>query len=244
MMSGYYSAASGILVQQRNINVIANNISNSQTPGYRLQRTVTTTYDHDFMVRLEGENGGYIGTGSPASLVDVVESEFDPSSLRETTSPFDMAVVGEGYFNVQGNAYTFLTRNGNFNIDDEGYLILADVGRVLGQNGEIRVGGSDFVVNADGSVADADGNIIDTLLITAPADDADMVKFENGFFITDNAVQIDATVRQYTLERSNMDLNQEYTRLIEAQRALQACATALSTMDGINARAATLSSIS
>lgn len=244
MMSGYYSAASGILVQQRNINVIASNISNSQTPGYRLRRTETTTYDHDFMVRLEEGNNSHIGAGSPAALVDIVETEFDQSSLKETESPFDMAIVGDGYFNIQGNAYQFLTRNGNFNIDADGYLVLAEVGRVLGQNGEIQVGGSDFSVNADGSVADAQGNIIDTLLITMPADDSDMVKFENGFFITDNAIQTNSTVRQYTLERSNMDLNMEYTRLIEAQRALQACATGLSTIDSINAKAATLSSVS
>lgn len=244
MMSGYYSAASGILVQQRNIGVVANNIANVQTAGYRLQRTVTTTYDQDFIVRLEEGNSAHIGAGSPAALVDVVEADFDQSSLKETESPFDMAILGDGYFNIQGNAYQFLTRNGNFNIDEEGYLVLEDIGRVLGQNGEIQVGGSDFTVNADGSVADADGNIIDTLLITMPADDSEMVKFENGFFITANAVQTDATVRQFTLERSNMDLNQEYTRLIEAQRALQACATGLSIIDGINARAATLSSLS
>lgn len=244
MLAGFYTAASGLLTQQRNINVIGNNMTNSQTVGYRSQRVMQSTFEHDYLTRYEDGVYNYIGTGDPVTLIDEVETNFNYSSLEDTDSPFDMAIVGDGYFNIQGETRQYMTRNGNFNIDDEGYLILEDVGRVLGQNGNIRVNGSKFTVTTDGYVFDENYNFIDRLLITRPAEGSQLRKYPNGMFSTDRANVINAPdVYQYTLERSNVDMNQEYTRLIEAQRCLQACATALSTVDNMNAKAATISSI-
>lgn len=245
MISGFYTAASGILVQQRTLNVIGNNIANSQTNGYRTQRVQTSTFEQNYLTRIEEGNRKRIGEGDPAVIVDVVDTLFDESSLKETESPFDMAIVGDGYFNIAGNADTFLTRNGNFNLDDQGYLVLEDVGRVQGENGDIYVGGADFTVSNDGTVRNADGAAVDRLLITMPSEGAQMFRFDNGFFVCDAVDTVEnATVYQNTLERSNVNMNDEYTRLIEAQRALQSCATAMKTVDEMNAKSATVSSIS
>ncbi len=244
MLTGFYSAASGILVQQRNINEIGSNMTNSQTVGYRSRRVIQSTFEHNLLTRFE--NGVYnaIGEGDPASLVDVVETNFDPNSLEETEWPYDMALVGGGFFNIQGENRQFLTRNGNFNIDDEGYLVLEGVGRVMGESGDLYIGGSNFRVNEDGYVFDQNNQYVDRLLITQPAENSQIYKFNNGMFVTDNAeVYENPTVYQKTLERSNVDMNLEYTRLIEAQRCLQSCATALSTVDNMNARSASISSI-
>lgn len=244
MLAGFYTAASGMLVQQRNINVIGNNMTNSQTVGYRSQRLMQSTYDKEFLTRYE--NGIYhrLGEGDPAVLVDEVETNFNYASLEDTESPFDMAIAGDGYFNIQGENRQYMTRNGNFNIDEEGYLILEDVGRVLGENGTLQIVGSDFTVTKDGYVFDANNQYVDKLLITKVADGSELRKYPNGMFSTDRANIVEnVDVYQQTLERSNVDMNQEYTRLIEAQRNLQACATALSTVDTMNAKAATLSSI-
>ena len=53
MLAGFYTAASGILVQQRNINVIGNNMTNSQTVGYRSQRVMQSTFEHNFLTKYE-----------------------------------------------------------------------------------------------------------------------------------------------------------------------------------------------
>ncbi len=244
MLAGFYTAASGILVQQRNINEIGNNITNSQTVGYRSRRVIQSTFEHEFLTRYE--NGKYtgIGEGDPVSLVDIVETNFNGNSLKDTEWPYDMAIVGQGFFNIQGAERQFLTRNGDFNIDEEGYLVLDGIGRVMGESGDLYVGGPNFRVNEEGYVFDQNNNYVDKLLITQPAENAQIYKFDNGMFVTDNAeVYQTPTVYQRTLERSNVDMNQEYTRLIESQRNLQACATALSTVDTMNAKAATLSSI-
>ncbi len=244
MLAGFYTAASGILVQQRNINEIGSNITNSQTVGYRSRRVVQSTFEHEFLTRYEDGKYTGIGEGDPVSLVDIVDTNFNPNSLKETSWPYDMAIVGDGFFNIQGEERQFLTRNGNFNIDDEGYLVLDGIGRVMGESGELYIGGPEFRVNEQGYVFDNENRYVDKLLITKPAENAQIYKFDNGMFVSDNAEVLEIpTVYQRTLERSNVDMNQEYTRLIEAQRNLQACATALSIVDTMNAKAATLSSI-
>ena len=244
MLAGFYTAASGILVQQRNINVIGNNMTNSQTVGYRSQRVMQSTFEHNFLTKYEDGKYKYIGEGDPATLVDEVETNFNASSLEDTDSPFDMAVAGEGYFNIRGENRQYMTRNGNFNIDEEGYLVLDGVGRVMGESGDMLIGGSDFTVTKEGYVFDANNQYLDKLLITRVAEGSELKKYPNGMFSTDRAnIVDDSDIYQKTLKRSNVDMNQEYTRLIEAQRNLQACATALSTVDAMNAKAATLSSI-
>lgn len=244
MLTGFYSAASGLLVQQRNLNEIGNNMTNSQTVGYRSRRLVQSTFEHNLLTRFENGRYNSIGEGDPATLVDVVETNFNENSLEETEFPYDMALVGGGFFNIQGQNRQFLTRNGNFNIDDEGYLVLDGVGRVLGETGDLYIGGSNFRVSQEGYVFDQNNRYVDRLLITQPTENSQIYKFDNGMFIADNVENYDnPTVYQNTLERSNVDMNQEYTRLIEAQRCLQACATALSTVDNVNAKTATLSSI-
>ncbi len=245
MLSGFYTASSGMLVQQRNLNVISNNLANSQTTGYKSERLVTSTFDQEFLTRIEKNNTEQIGVGSAVSLVDDVITNFSGSSLDETARPLDMAIVGEGFFNVQGAERQYMTRNGNFNIDQEGYLVLKDVGRVLGQNGAINLNGSSgFAVSSDGRIFDENGQYVDRLLITMPTEDANMLKYNNGLYSSTAVETLDnATVYQNVLERSNTDMNLEYTRLIEAQRAFTSCSTALRIVDQMNAKAATLASI-
>ena len=245
MLSGFYTAGSGILNQQRNVNIIGNNISNNQTAGYKAQRMVSTTYEHNFLTRLE--NGVYtkIGEGDPAVYTREVETLYDESYLKETENPYDMALVGSGYFNIAGTNTTYLTRNGNFNIDAEGYLVLEGIGRVQGRNGDLMVGGSDYTITPRGLVYNSDGVFVDRILVTKPVEGSEIKKFDNGMFVAENTEDVDTpTVYQNHLEQSNVDMNEEYTNLIEAQRALQACASALKMVDKINEKAAGLSGIS
>lgn len=98
MLSGFYTAASGILNQQRTLNVLTNNISNAKTPGFRAERVVTETFDFELMTRIEKGNTQRIGLDSPIQLVRDVPTIFDTNSLVETGFPMDMAINGEGFF--------------------------------------------------------------------------------------------------------------------------------------------------
>ena len=246
MLRGFYTAASGMLNQQRTLDVLTNNVSNAKTPGFRASREVTTTFDHEMLTRMEGYNTGRIGVGSPVAKVDEVLTKFNPNSLEETERPYDMALDGVGYFNIQGldGETQYLTRNGSFDLDENNQLILPGLGQVMGQEGPIILTTSDFTVESDGSIYDATGALVEKILVTIPPEGAELKQAVNGMFYTDNMegnVAVDETTQvvQGWLERNNIDINQEYTMVMEAQRAFQACSTALQIIDEIDRKAAT-----
>ena len=244
MLRGFYTAASGILVQERTIDVLTNNMANAKTPGFRASRVVTTTFDHELLTRIEGINTGRIGVGSPMRRVEDVLVDYSPSSLEETGSPYDMALDGLGYFNIQdGEGNQYLTRNGAFELDEENRLALTAGGLVLGEQGIIELTTSDFTVDTDGTIYDANGDVVDRLLLTIPPEGTQIEEQRNGMYtVADMAANLpvdDSThVIQGALERNNIDLNREYAMVMEAQRAFQSCSSALQIIDRIDQKAA------
>lgn len=245
MQRGFYTAASGILTQQRVLDVLTNNMANLRTPGYRAGRVVTNTFDQELLTRIEGRNSGYIGQGSIMRRVDEVLTKFDPSTLQQTERPYDMALNGVGYFNIQTeDGQQYLTRYGSFDIDEQNQLVLPGQGLVMGENGPIVLTTSDFTVDSDGSIYDARGQLVDKLLLTVPPEDTLIERAENGLFYTEDMaanVVVDAAdieVVQSWLEINNVDINQEYSLVMEAQRAFQSCSTALQIIDKIDQKAA------
>lgn len=249
MLRGFYTAASGILTQQRTINVLTNNMANVNTPGFRASRVVSTTFEHELLTRMEGYNTGRIGKGTPIRMVSDVPVRFDPNSLEETGRPYDVAIDGMGFFNIQvqnedgSEGARYLTRNGSFDVNAENQLILPGVGVVLGQRGPIELNSADFTIASDGSVYDERGRYVDSLLVTIPPEDTKIEQSANGMYQTENMddnlpVSQDTKLVQGWIERPNIDLNREYTLVMEAQRAFQACSSALQIIDKIDQKAA------
>lgn len=239
MLSGFYTIASGMLSQQRNLDVIGNNLVNADTPGFRSERMVFTTFQHELMIRKEAYRRTNIGSASPITLADDVVTLHHSGLFEETGFPFDIAVDGPGYFVVQGNgAQPFLTRGGQFNMDAEGYLILPGVGRVMGEDGPIQVKNAQFTVSADGTVSNEAGRRIDSLMIVSPPLTEDLTRLNNGMYRLREGAQAqpseDYRLVQGVVEKSNVDYNLEMTTFIEAQRAFQSCSTALQMYDSMN----------
>lgn len=270
MATGFYTAASGMLMQQRALNVAGNNVANLETPGFKAERVVSNVFRWELLNRVEnGDN--LIGKGAPVRIVHDVPTNFDePSALEQTERPFDMAINGIGFFNImvkgqegaEGDAaedQVYLTRNGNFDIDPEGYLIMRGEGRVQGQKGDIKVGGSHFRVDSDGVIYDEDDKEIDTLKISEANDNTLLTVVRNGLYKADvdpkatpasinGEITYDTgetaglhdvekpAIRQGWLETSNVDLNREVTQLIQIQRNYEACRQAMRMIDNIDAK--------
>ena len=243
MLRGFYTIASGLLAHQRNLDVIGNNLVNAETPGFRAERMVFTTFQHELMIRKEALGRAGIGMGSPIALVDDVLSLHHTGIYQDTGHPFDFAIDGPGYFVVQGNGpQPFLTRGGQFAMDDEGYLALPGVGRVLGENGPIQVNNERFAVMGNGTVNNEAGRRIDAIRIVSPAQPGELARLDNGMYIAQGGAEL-APAEGYWLyqgiaEQSNVDYNREMTTFIEAQRAFQACSSALQMIDAMNRKAA------
>ena len=185
MLSGFYTVASGMLSQQRDLDVIGNNLVNQQTPGYRADRTLISPFEMELATRREASGDAALGRGAPAAVVSEVATLMQNGDLRETGRSFDLAINGDGFFNIRAeNGQIMLTRGGNFDTDENGDLVLPGVGRVLGRNGDtLRVGGPGFRVDETGQVYNQDDRRVGSLMLTAPEEGSALTKLDGGLFM-------------------------------------------------------------
>ena len=163
MLRGYYNAAQGMIVKQRQLDAIGNNIANINTSGYRKDEIITNTFlDELILVNERKETSGHL----LQTYADVSKTNLEQSNFTYTDSNFDVAIYGNVYFNIRGrNGNIYQTRNGQWELDGDGYLILGKAGRVQGQNGDIRLGTDDFEIRNDGTIL-VNGEEFDRLLLT------------------------------------------------------------------------------
>ncbi len=239
MSNGFYTAAQAMLIQQRRLNTIANNIANVKTNGYKKEETVISSFQESLNYRIDEAGKTRIGSSSKLQGIDEINFRFDIANLEDTNRSLDIALVSEGFFTVKQNDQIYYTRDGSFEIDIEGYLVTSNGARVQGTKGDIRVIDDNFIALDSGIITNARGQILDTLQIVAPNEDTKLVKLQNGYFAetTGNMKQTTPWVMQSMLEHSNVDVTEEMTQLIEVQRNFQSVANALKTIDGLNARA-------
>ncbi|MDR1194052.1 MAG: flagellar hook basal-body protein [Peptococcaceae bacterium] len=243
MLNGFYTIASGMLAQQRHLGLIGNNLVNMETPGFRGERMVFTTFQHELMVRKEAYSRTPIGSASPITLVDDVITTGNSGVYRQTDHPFDLALDGPGYLAVTGNeGQLYLTRNGQLDMDTEGYLILPGVGRVQGMDGPLQIRDAGFTVLPDGTVNSSAGRRLGTLRVVSPPADTRLTHLSNGMYQLPDGTEPETAVGfqllQGTRESSNVDYNREMASFIEAQRAFQSCSSALQIIDNMNRRSA------
>lgn len=246
MDRGFYNAPSAMMIQQRKLDTVSNNLANLRTAGYKPETLTTQTFNNILISRLD-EDGIYydyenIGVNAPLRIVDTVLQSYSQGDIQATDIPTDLALSGEGYFTIVGrDGETYYTRNGAFELNDEGYLALGNLGRVQGINGDIDFGGrTDFTITEEGLILDGEGNEIDTLRVSWCDDLNDLAKQDTGLYAyagDDTMYEVNCNVVQGALEASAVDLNKEMTNVIEAQRQFQAMSTVFKQLDKINSLA-------
>lgn len=240
MNRGYYTAAQAMINQQRIIDAISNNVSNVNTAGYRKDQIKLNTFQEQlFLINKRRETA----STSYQTYVDVSKTNLEQGGFEFTDSVFDMGIYGNVYFNIRYNkdGEIYQSRNGQFGLDDEGYLWLGGVGRVQGQNGDIYIGNDEFVVTEQGVIMDYEENVIDTLMLTYIPPEADVHKEGDALFLYDGDEQLPENetfvVVQFGYEKSNVDPIKEITQAMEAHRMYEASSKILQALDTINQRA-------
>lgn len=248
MYRGFYISANGMINQQRIIDIISSNVANVHTAGYKADTSINTTFD-ERLILVRGKNNR---TGNITYRTqEVVRANLEQGSFEYTGSRLDMAIRGNVYFNVQpysklyeDDGEVLLTRNGQFNLDEEGYLALGSAGRVIADDGNpIQIGTADFSVAEDGTITTEDGRQY-RLQLTYVDSNQDIEKKGDNMFVNlsgtnDIPPDEDYRIIQGAYERSNVDITEETIDVLAAQRLFEACSTALSTIDNINQKAAT-----
>jgi len=231
MVRGFYTLASGMITQERILSTISNNLSNVETTGYKKQQVTTTTFGEMVMARI-GSEITPLGTVSSIQIADETNTIHSQGTLENTNRNLDFAISNEGFFAVQSDNGLVYTRNGNFSIDEEGYLTLGNVGRVVGENGPIQLGTDSFTTDNYGGLYVND-QLVDSIAVYN-FEDYNTLKIsgEGMYTATQNAVLMDSpTVLWKTLEGSNVDTGEEMTNAISSQRQLQSCSQALQMYD-------------
>jgi len=150
-----------------------------------------------------------------------------------------MAIQGEGFFLIDSEEFgEVLTRNGQFELDEDGDLILPNVGKVLNdRRREINLESSNFTVSANGTIFE-DGDEAGKLYIAVLEEDSEVIRTGQDTYISssgyDEADEESYRVIQGALEKSNVNIAKEMSRIIAGQNHFQSCAQILKIYDRIN----------
>jgi flagellar basal-body rod protein FlgF len=238
MIYGLYLSAAGVMSSSYRQDVIANNLANTETVGFKRDLPLFQERLTEAQQRrgerwsdplMEGLGGGLLA--SP-TLVDNRQGD-----MEHTGAPLDMAIQGEGFFAVDDHGETRLTRNGRFMINRDGELSLSDMPghKVLGADGKpihLPPGGN-VSVDANGTLT-RDGQAVGRVGVFDVPHRDQLVKLGGTLLSYPDRAEIkptEATIRGETVERSNVDPTTEMAELIEAQRQLEANANMIRYQD-------------
>ena len=251
MMRAMWSAAAGMNVQTMNMDAISNNLANVNTSGYKagraefqdlLYQTLNTAGTSSSTTTTMPTN---LQLGHGARLSAVV-SDFSTGSLQQTSSPYDLAIQGEGFFRVLQTDGTFAyTRDGSFTVDQNGILV-SSTGHALDPQITIPQDTLSVTVAPDGTVTVTQqgqstpqqvgqitiSNFINPNGLTnlghnllqatlASGDPIDGIPGLTGL----------GTIQQSSLEGSNVDMATEMVNMIVGQRAYEANSKTIQTCD-------------
>ena len=212
----------------RSMDVIANNIANVSTPGFK--REAAKFEEYVAMMRpAEGQKGM-----QPVSFVKDagVIRDSAQGNIEQTGATYDLAISGKGYFAIQTLAGLRYTRDGHFSLDGNGNLVTSQGYVVQGDGGAVTITPNDGDINIapDGtvsSVVNGVGNQLGKLKVVDFPDDTQLVKQGAGLYSTGQAPTPPAVVniRQGALEASNVQPVIEISHMIEVMRAYEATAT-------------------
>ena len=215
----------------RELDVIANNMANVTTNGFKARQArfneyLMPTARADAFPRPDQVLSYVIDSGTPLDL--------STGSIESTGNPLHAAVKGEGFFVVQTEAGERYTRNGAFELDAQGQLVTSDGHVVLGQAGPIVVGPEEtgVAIAPDGAVTSSQGER-GRLRIVQFANPQGLANEGANLFSSQEQPQpvADARVEGGALERSNVNAVLEMSRLIEVNRSYTSVANMIGRMD-------------
>jgi flagellar basal-body rod protein FlgF len=217
MENSLYVGLSRQLVLQRSMSMIANNVANVNTSGYKAQNPIFK----EFISKPQG---------APEDLSMVYDSgQYLTSSsgpLQQTGAPYDVALEGPGFFGIQTPSGEIqYTRAGNFNVNATGELVTPSGFRVADTGGAaitIPDGTQQVKITENGQVI-ADGNAVGQIMVMEFENINNLRPEGNGLHtaLVPGTPAVETTVRQGALEGSNVNSVSEMTRMIEVLRDYQ-----------------------
>jgi flagellar basal-body rod protein FlgG len=242
MFRALYTAASGMLAQQLNLDNIANNLANASTVGFRGSRLQFQDLIYQEMVvpgsaatqQTTVSTGLQIGLGTRAAASEVLQTQGD---LTTTGNSLDLAIQGAGFFQVkQTNGETAYTRAGSFHVDQQGNVVTAS-GDPIEPSVTIPAGATSISVGSDGTVTvtmpgQTNGQQVGSIQLATFPNPGGLLANGNNLFTpttasgdpivgTPGGSEGLGTLQQGMLEDSNINVVDEFVQMIVTQRAYE-----------------------
>lgn len=246
MVRGLYTAYTGMVNEQKRLDIISNNLANSATIGYKEENVTSQAFKEMLTYKIKDRSNGFVDTaiGSMSLGVKIGETyvNWDQGSLRQTENTYDLALQGKGFFTVRvtnknGEDKTCYTRNGVFQCTAEGYIVDNEGNHLQGSSGDLQVptDAAKIVVSRNGDVY-ADDVYVDTIQITDFEDYNYLEQYGDNFYVAVNGAAIkdaEFSIEQGYTEQSNVNVVDQMVDMITITRAYEAGQRMIQTQDSL-----------
>ena len=245
MIDALYISASGLRSGQKQIDVISNNVANMNTPGFKRGRV---NFVEVATARVAAATGSQIESTGNGTRIHSTTTMFGEGELRATQNPLDLAILGAGFFEFEAEDGTLVySRDGQFRLDAEGQLVNVQ-GLRLSRPVQIPADATQVRIAPNGEVTaqlagQAERTLLGVIELTAFAASDALVAIGDNRFTATEAAGAPAygrpgdtgfgKVQQGYVEMANVEMVEEMTALVLAQRAYQLNARVLQASDQI-----------
>jgi flagellar basal-body rod protein FlgG len=243
-------AASAAMDHQMRLDVLANNLANVNTAGFKADDVAFQVTHATEMTPGEAPDEAADGSATerfpdPNDLPSAIKltgyTDFSAGPSRRTGNPLDIALQGNGFFCIGTPGGIQYTRQGNFTLDQEGSLVTSDGHPVLGEGGSITIEGGQVDIDDQGVVT-VDGNEIDRLRIVTFSSPNGLTKVGSSLFSTAGSGQApqsaaNVSVKQGYLENANVNAIRTMTDMIAEMRMVEAYQKIVQTADRTSSNA-------
>jgi flagellar basal-body rod protein FlgF len=231
MDSGFYALSAGLAAQTQALELVAHNLANLGTTGYRGQQTT-------FRSLLTGH--GSVGANplnvaiNNFGVLSGSRLDLTGGSIAPTGNPRDVAIAGKGFFTVQSGQNVLYTRDGSFHVSSTGQLLTSQGNTVMGEQGPVTLPNGNVAISSDGTIS-VDGNVVAKLQLAEFAAGTNLTAMGNATYSAppnSAAVAAESSVRQGMLEGSNVSPTEGVVQLLGVQRNAEMLGRAVSAIDG------------
>lgn len=246
MVKGLYTAYTGMINEQKRLDIVSNNLANAATVGYKEEKVTNQAFDNLLTIKIKDASEAYvnrpIGNMSLGVKLGEVYTDYIQGSLKGTSNTYDLAIEGSGFFalSVQdknGNETTKYTRDGSFIMTQDGFIVDKEGNHLQGESGDLQIPmDSSSVVIDNGGYIYADGSLIDKVEITDFEDYKYLKKAGSTMYTPVEGATTKAStasVHQGYTEQSNVNVVSEMVEMITITRAYEANQKAIKTIDGM-----------
>lgn len=250
MLKGLYTAYTGMINEQNRMDVLSNNLANVDTVGYKKEGATSQSFDAVFVDKIkDGSESPYIdrriGSANPGVKIGEGYTDFSQGGFEITDNTYDFALGGDGFFTVEftnknDETTVMYTRDGNFQLTEDGYLVTTDGDYVMGEdaNGNTQRihlnSNEDITVDEQGVIYQNDRQA-GKLRITKFEDNNYLRHYGESYYVPVEgarpSVADDCQVYQGFLESSNVQIVSEMVDMIAISRQYEANQKIIQTMD-------------